>query len=131
MRGLGAGEIAFDVDFSAPSAPEQDAALQAALERADGSVILVAFDQRETASAAGAPLHANRPIDRFADNAWLASVNVVPDADGRIRRLDNAGPAGQGDLPSLAAMLAGPSTASPSSTCSSGASTPAASPAGR
>src|SRR5262245_10874701 len=85
---LEAGEIAFDVDFSAPSSPEEDAALQGALERADDSVILVAFDQRASADAVGEPLHRNRPLDIFAAHSWTASVNVAPEPDGTVRRLD-------------------------------------------
>ncbi|WP_457935946.1 EAL domain-containing protein [Mesorhizobium sp. 10J20-29] len=107
LSAAGASEIAFDVDFSAPSTPSEDKVLQAALERAGGSVILVAFDQRASATAGGSSLHNNRPIARFADNAWLAGVNVLPDVDGRIRSLDYALQDPTGALPSLAAMLAG------------------------
>ena len=107
LTAAGAGEIAFDVDFSAPSTPDEDARMQDALERAGGSVILVAFDQRASATAGPSALHNNRPIARFADNAWLAGVNVLPDGDGRIRSLDYALQDPAGALPSLAAMLAG------------------------
>ena len=104
---LDAGEIAFDLDFSAPSTPNEDAALESALARAGGSVILVAFDQKATAKAVGEPLHHNRPIDIFAAHAWIAGVNVAPDADGNVRRLDYAYTINGGSIPSLAAMLAG------------------------
>jgi CHASE2 domain-containing sensor protein len=104
---LDAGEIAVDVDFSAPSTADQDAALAAALERAGGSVILVAFDQKATAKAVGEPLHHNRPIGILAAHAWIASVNVAPDPDGKVRRLDYASTIGGAPMPSLAAMLAG------------------------
>ena len=49
LVGLGAAEIAFDIDFSAASTPEDDAAMEAALARAGDSVILAAFDQPVTA----------------------------------------------------------------------------------
>jgi diguanylate cyclase (GGDEF)-like protein len=108
---LDAGQIAFDVDFSAPSTPNEDAALAAALERAGGSVILPAFDQKATARAVGEPLHHNRPIGIFAAHAWLASVNVTPDTDGKVRRLDYVSAIDGAPMPSLAAMLAGGATA--------------------
>ena len=107
---LDAGEIAFDIDFSSPTTPDDDAAFEASLERAGGSVILAAFDQHETASATGVPLHNNRPLDSFARHAWVASVNVVADADGWIRRLDYASAPSDASIPSLAAMLAGGAT---------------------
>ncbi|WP_457935418.1 EAL domain-containing protein [Mesorhizobium sp. 10J20-29] len=104
---LDAVEIAFDIDFSAPSSPDQDAAFEAALKRASQPVILVAFDQRATAENSDAPLHQNRPIDRFAANAWVASVNVMPDADGKIRWLKYASAPSDASIPSLSTLLAG------------------------
>jgi diguanylate cyclase (GGDEF)-like protein len=104
---LDAAEIAFDVDFSAPSLPNEDAALAGALQQAGGSVILVAFDQKPTAKAVGGLLHHNRPIDIFAANAWVASVNVELDPDGKVRELAYASDVGRGPMPSLSAMLAG------------------------
>lgn len=105
LNRLGAAEIAFDIDFSARSTPQDDAALERALERAGGSVILAAFSQ--PASAADPRIHTNRPLDRFSRHAWAASVNVFADADGKVRRF----PLGQvvdGEvLPSMPAMLGG------------------------
>ena len=107
LRTLGAADIAFDVDFSSPSTSVEDAAFAAALRRASGSVILPAFqqtthDERGTISAS-----ARFPLPAFAEQSWIASVNVVADRDGRIRGVPLADPIGGQDVPVLAGMLAG------------------------
>src|ERR1700720_3204154 len=84
LVGLGAAEIAFDIDFSAASTPEDDAALESSLARAGDSGILAAFDQPLTA---GGTVGGNRPIERFARHAWLANVNVPLDSAGKGRRV--------------------------------------------
>jgi signal transduction histidine kinase/CHASE2 domain-containing sensor protein/FixJ family two-component response regulator/HPt (histidine-containing phosphotransfer) domain-containing protein len=104
---LGAAEIAFDVDFSARSSEAEDAALEAALRNAQGSVILPVFQQPLIAAGGQNQPFVNRPLGRFAEHTWPASVNIQPDSDGQVRR----SPYGQsldGELvPSLAATLAG------------------------
>ena len=84
---LGAEEIAFDVDFSTTSNPADDFALAAALDRAGGSVILPTFVQSLTGKASTGVTY-TRPLDRFANKAWAASVNVRPDSDGIVRYAD-------------------------------------------
>ena len=106
LRVLGAADIAFDIDFSSPSAPDGDAALEGALKRADGSVILAALEQVARAGSDGTALIASRPIPRFAANAWEASVDVWPDPDGRIRWFSRGETFGGLPLPSLATLLA-------------------------
>ena len=81
----GARSIAFDVDFSATSTAPEDAALAAALERAGGSVILPTF--RQQAGGSSSDSVDNVPATPFRDHAFLAGVNVIPDADGYVRRL--------------------------------------------
>jgi diguanylate cyclase (GGDEF)-like protein len=103
---LGAADIAFDVDFSSPSTPDEDAALAAALRRAGGNVILAALDQ-PAAGTAGGGIHHNRPLGIFAANAWSAGVNIDLDRDGKLRRLSYATREDGTPLPSMAAMLAG------------------------
>ena len=116
---LGAGEIAFDVDFSSASNPDQDAALEEALKRANGTVILAAHKQVVGQDAENrSVMFDTRPLDRFAANAWEASVNVVPDGDERVRWFPEgslfAKPASDGKqagseepVPALASMLGG------------------------
>ena len=106
LGALGAGEVAIDVDFSAPSNPVDDAALETALKQAGGGVVLAAFAQRLTGAADAAPVY-NRPLDRFSRNAWDASVNVRPDADGQVRSFGYGLIVDGQAVPSMPAILAG------------------------
>ena len=106
LRGLGVSQIAFDVDFSALSNEADDAAFEAALKRAGGSVILAAFVQKLTAGADAVPVY-NRPLDRFASNAWMASVTVRQDSDGLVRRSPYGIITDGQVVPSMPALLAG------------------------
>ena len=100
------GEIAIDVDFSTPSNPADDAALTSALKRSGGGVILAAFAQKLSGAADAASTY-NQPLRQFSDNAWVASVNVRPDADGQVRSF-SYGLIVDGHLvPSVPAVLAG------------------------
>jgi EAL domain-containing protein (putative c-di-GMP-specific phosphodiesterase class I)/CHASE2 domain-containing sensor protein len=85
LRESGARSIAFDVDFSAASTAREDAALAAALERAGGSVVVPTF--RQAAGGASSQLFDSVPIKLFSERAFLAGVNVHPDADGYVRRM--------------------------------------------
>lgn len=104
LHRAGARSIAFDVDFSAVSTPEEDAKLAAALDRADHSVILPTFSQLQGAGRASSIDKV--PAKIFEDKAFLAGVNVRPDADGYVREM----PLGVVTLgtprPSLATLLA-------------------------
>ena len=80
---LESGEIVFDIDFSTQSTPADDLAFEAALQRANGSVILAAFNQALDSSSG--VVHSNQPLPRFAQHAWTAAVNVRADSDGAIR----------------------------------------------
>ena len=99
----GARSIAFDVDFSSISNPAEDAKLAAALERAGGNVVLPTI--RQSAGAGSFEVIETEPAKPFANKAFLAAVNVVPDADGYIRHM----PLGMKILdvprPALAAMV--------------------------
>lgn len=105
LQKAGAKVVAFDVDFSAPSAPESDQALQAAVEAHPGAVILPVFVQRSARGADGA-LVENAPLPALADQAVLASVNVPVDPDGRVRRYPFALETRGGPRPSIGALLA-------------------------
>jgi EAL domain-containing protein (putative c-di-GMP-specific phosphodiesterase class I)/CHASE2 domain-containing sensor protein len=107
LREAGARSIAFDVDFSSPTDVDQDRAFAAALERAQGNVILPTF--RQTAGSGTGGYVDNLPIGMLADRAFLGAVNIVPDADGSVRRMllgvETAGTA-RPSLPSLTAGAA-------------------------
>lgn len=104
LREAGARSIAFDVDFSSPSTPGEDRLFAAALERADGSVILPVFSQ---AASTGSDARVDSaPIPILAGHAFLAAANVPTGADGRLRRMFYGRDIEGAPRPSLAAMLA-------------------------
>lgn len=106
LRDMQASEIAVDIDLSSASPDDEDAKLEAALTRADDSVILVTFSRRETAGGGSTRIVSSVPIDRFGRHAWLANVNVEQDSDGFIRRFKFA-EAGDPVVPTLPTMLSG------------------------
>jgi diguanylate cyclase (GGDEF)-like protein len=105
LIGLGAADIAFDVDFSARSTTDEDAALTAALARAGGGVILAVFNQ--ASSSGTTALIANSPIPELAAHSWPATVNVRPDIDGQIRQFSFGEEVNGTFVPSMPMMLAG------------------------
>lgn len=78
-------EIGIDIDFSSASNEESDLILAQSLEKAGGAVILPVFMQDRSADKSDNNLDVNRPIAEFEKHAWLASVNVITDADGIVR----------------------------------------------
>lgn len=104
LREAGAGVIAFDVDFSSRSAPAEDAALAAALARAEGSVVLATL--RQQGGVGSTETVENIPIPALRDNAFLAAVNVLPDDDGQVRTILSGLVTDGTPRPALAAMLA-------------------------
>ncbi|MFC7497680.1 EAL domain-containing protein [Enterovirga sp. GCM10030262] len=104
LHQAGARSISFDVDFSATSDPAQDALLAAALGRAGGSVVLPTF--RQQAGAGSSDYIDNVPAKPFEGKAFLAAVNVVPDADGYVRHMPLGVATAGTPRPSLASMVA-------------------------
>lgn len=107
LTAAGVAEIAFDVDFSAHQSPENDKAFADALKEAEGSVILPAFQQISKNSSGKVTVHETRPLPKFAENAWLAHVNVAPDPDGVIRHYTFGEVINGEFIPSLGALTAG------------------------
>ena len=107
LHSSGASDIAFDVDFSSPSQPQDDEKLREALIRAGGAVILPAFKQASfAADGSNAPV-ATVPLQAFAEQAWIASVNVQADSDGKVRRIAVSDSLLGQTAPALAVMMAG------------------------
>jgi len=104
LREAGARSIAFDIDFSSVSIPAEDSAFAAALERAGGAVVLPTFNQ-QSAYGRAESIDAT-PIPPLADNAFLATANVLPDEDGALRRMPFGGETMGLPRPSLASMVA-------------------------
>jgi PAS domain S-box-containing protein len=105
----GAREIAIDIDFSARSSVEDDAALVEALKRAEGKAILPAFRRAAAPEGSGVQVYDTMPRPDFLAHAQVGSVNVFPAPDGRIRSIAGASPVGEQGLPALYALLIGPS----------------------
>ncbi|ADZ71223.1 CHASE2 domain family [Polymorphum gilvum SL003B-26A1] len=80
----GAGEIVLDIDFSAASSPDEDAALAAALERAGGGVSLAVFRQVAGSGSRADDMIVNRPIAALSDHSWPVVVSVPVETDGRV-----------------------------------------------
>lgn len=100
LDAAGAAEIAFDIDFSARSTPEEDGRFARALERARASVLLAAFRD----PAGGGDVLA---IEPFRAHATLASVEMNAEADGRIWRAAPGRDMRIGRLLSMFGALAG------------------------
>jgi PAS domain S-box-containing protein len=106
----GARIVAFDVDFSARSTAAGDQAFEDALRRAGGRAVLAAFRQR---SSPDSTFVLSEPLPRFKRYAAVASANVRPDSDGRIRRFATADDGLASPLPALATVIADPALADP------------------
>jgi diguanylate cyclase (GGDEF)-like protein/PAS domain S-box-containing protein len=104
LERAGARDIAFDVDFSAPSDAASDRQFAEALKEASGSVVLPSFKQP---GADAAEVHINRPLKPFAAQSWSAVVNVAVEPDGRVRKYPFGEKLGGEFLPSMAAVLSG------------------------
>lgn len=105
LRRAGAASVAFDVDFSVPSNPADDAALAQALARADGLVTLPTF--RQPAGSGQRGFVDSMPIPILRQNALAATVSILPDSDGDIRNAPLGEITAGIPRPSLAAMIAG------------------------
>jgi len=106
LQKAGAAEIAFDIDFSATTTDKEDRALQEALKRANGSIILPTFKQVQKTSQQQEVVY-TLPLERFKDHAWLATVNIVPGRNGQIEKMAYGHIIQKEFVPSFAAMLTG------------------------
>ncbi len=102
---LGAAQIAFDVEFSARSIPEQDLRMAQALAQISQPTILPTFRQQNRAGAK-VVISESLPLEQFRKNAFLASVNVQAAPDGRIDLYSFGETTNGTPRPSLANMLA-------------------------
>ncbi|MGN6375814.1 MAG: putative bifunctional diguanylate cyclase/phosphodiesterase [Sphingomonas sp.] len=105
LERAGVSTIAFDVDFSAHSSADQDAAFASAIAHAKVPIVLSTF--RQSGSLAGGAMLENMPIDSLRPHAQLAAVNVTADSDGLVRHYLYGVSTGGVPRPSVGAMLAG------------------------
>jgi diguanylate cyclase (GGDEF)-like protein/PAS domain S-box-containing protein len=106
LQSAGVQDVAFDVDFSAPSDPASDEALAKALRDAGGATILPSFKQP---GQKGGAAYINRPLRPFSSQSWPAVVNVAIESDGLVRRYPVGEKLGDQQIPSMAVVLAGQS----------------------
>ncbi|NPV20977.1 EAL domain-containing protein [Bradyrhizobium aeschynomenes] len=106
LQRAGVRDVAFDVDFSAPSDAASDQAFAAALQNAKGSVVLPIFKQLNT-TGKEAGIHVNRPLTPFEQLAWTALVNIEVARDGRVRSYAFGDRDDKTFLQSMGAFLAG------------------------
>jgi signal transduction histidine kinase len=84
LRVAGAELIAIDIDFSSTSRPEEDAALLAAVEAAEGHVILPSFIQH-TERGISDDLTETNPLPALREHALVGNANVFAPM-GKARR---------------------------------------------
>ncbi len=96
---LGARQILFDVSFTNHSDPAGDEAFARAL-RESGRVTLPVITRPNT----GRKVY---PLPQFAAEASLADITLNYDFDTRVRQVNYAADRPEGQLPSMAAKLAG------------------------
>lgn len=97
--------VFIDIDFSAHSAPEDDALLEAALSRFDKRrIVLPTFIQR---TADDDTLAITTPLDQFSRHATLAGVNLAePGADSLVRGVKTTWSMLDSEVPSAVAFMA-------------------------
>ena len=105
LRQAGAASISFDVDFSSPSNPADDRAFAEALAHSEGKVALPTFVQEAGGGTAG--WTEAQPIPILRQHAAQASVSVLPDSDGQVRRMPAGVIVADVPRPSLSAIVAG------------------------
>lgn len=103
-------EIGYDVDFSSPSTPAEDAVLGAALSDAQTRIILPAFRQRASVSDGSIISYETAPLPAFRESVQLGSVSFRPSADGLIRTMSVTTPWTGKAIPAMSALLAGPAS---------------------
>lgn len=105
LDAAGVRSISFDVDFSSASQPAGDAAFAAAIAAARAPVALPTFAQ--AAGFRDVRQLDSLPIPILRENAQLASVSVMPDRDGFVRRMPLGTITDTTARPSIAAVVAG------------------------
>ena len=110
----GAKTVALDIDFSSRATPDDDAALEAALERAGHRAVLPVFKQYSGLRREQRSLAETGPLTRFSRHARLGSVVVRPDGDSLVRRAGTSMRWGGAPVPSFPAILSGTAIPFPS-----------------
>jgi len=80
LRELDAGQIALDIDLSAPGSPDDDNALAAALDRSPGKVVLAASTQVLTGSFGEREVVSSSPLPALGEHGRVAGAGLHPDS---------------------------------------------------
>jgi EAL domain-containing protein (putative c-di-GMP-specific phosphodiesterase class I)/CHASE2 domain-containing sensor protein len=105
LKAAGAASVAFDVDFSSLSTSGEDQAFARSLASAGVPIVLPTFGQR--AGHKRTDWTESLPIPLLRPHATLASVAVLPEPDGRVRRMPVGTITDGVPRPSLSAIVAG------------------------
>ncbi|HET6373137.1 MAG TPA: CHASE2 domain-containing protein, partial [Candidatus Polarisedimenticolia bacterium] len=103
----GATRVAFDLDFSSRSIPEEDDAFAEAVRAAEGRAILPVFHRWQAEPDGSGGLIGSAPLASLSARATLASINIRPEADGLVRRYWPVDASGGPPAPSMALALMG------------------------
>ncbi len=102
LLAAGARRVAFDLDFSSSSSPEDDRALEEVLAAAGPDRVALAVLRQWVRDQ----IFDTAPLPRFQHHVSLASINVQPDPEGLIRAVPTVAAWGGGTVPTMPAWLA-------------------------
>jgi len=105
LDAAGVKRIALDIDLSSASTQAADKALEDALMRANGKVILPVFKQFSRAD--GGALVYTEPLEAFRRHTQTAAVNVRPERESLVRRYARVETWRTTYIPSLATQMSG------------------------
>ncbi len=103
LLAAGARRVAFDIDFSSSSAPQDDQALEQVLAAAGPDRVALAVHRQWVRDQ----IFDTAPLPRFHRHVSSASVNVQPDPEGLVRGVQTLSPWAGGSVPAMPAWLAG------------------------
>jgi diguanylate cyclase (GGDEF)-like protein/PAS domain S-box-containing protein len=103
LLAAGARRIAFDIDFSSSSTAEDDRAFADALALAGPDRVALAVHRQWVEDQ----LFDTVPLPSFSRHASPTSINVRPDPEGQIRRVQTASIWGDTTVPTMPAWLVG------------------------
>lgn len=106
LLGNGLDLVAIDVDFSSRSLDSEDTALTDAVRRWGNRVVLATYGQRAGSGDTSSTV-ISRPVEPLDSLAELATVNVLPEPDGRVWRYPVGQWLGAEFKAALAIILAG------------------------
>ena len=107
LKQAGANIIAFDIDFSTLGSAKGDAIFAEVLSKHPGEVVLPVFSQLKVNGGHGNEVVVTKPSQLFLSGSVMASVNIMPEANGILRRGGYGEASSTGYRAALATVLAG------------------------